>query len=51
MINDEPTMVLALIGAAIVGALHLGMLLLGAQAAQVKELTTMVQQVARRLRR
>jgi putative peptidoglycan lipid II flippase len=51
MINEEPTMVLALIGAAIVGALHLGMLLLGAQAAQVKELTTMVQQVARRLRR
>lgn len=51
LINDEPTMVLALIGAAIVGALHLGMLLLGAQAAQVKELTTMVQQVARRLRR
>ncbi|WP_406025497.1 murein biosynthesis integral membrane protein MurJ [Nocardioides sp. NBC_00850] len=51
MINDEPTMVLALIGAAIVGALHLGMLLLGAQAAQVKELNTMVQQVARRLRR
>ncbi|GGU20405.1 murein biosynthesis integral membrane protein MurJ [Nocardioides albus] len=50
-INDEPTMMLALIGAAIVGALHLGMLLLGAQAAQVKELTTMVQQVARRLRR
>jgi putative peptidoglycan lipid II flippase len=51
MINDEPTMVLALIGAAIVGALHLGMLLLGAQAAQVKELTAMVQQVSRRLRR
>ncbi|NYI80204.1 murein biosynthesis integral membrane protein MurJ [Nocardioides panzhihuensis] len=51
MINDEPTMVLALIGAAIVGALHLGMLLLGAQAAQVKELTSMVQQVSRRLRR
>ncbi|MER7558894.1 murein biosynthesis integral membrane protein MurJ [Nocardioides sp. NPDC126508] len=51
LINDEPTMVLALIGAAIVGALHLGMLLLGAQAAQVKELTTMVHQVARRLRR
>jgi putative peptidoglycan lipid II flippase len=51
LINDEPTMVLALIGAAIVGALHLGMLLLGAQAAQVKELTTMVQQVARRLSR
>ncbi|EGD45203.1 integral membrane protein MviN [Nocardioidaceae bacterium Broad-1] len=51
LINDEPTMVLALIGAAIVGALHLGMLLLGAQAAQVKELTAMVQQVARRLRR
>ncbi|GGR44919.1 putative peptidoglycan lipid II flippase [Nocardioides luteus] len=51
MLNDEPTMVLALIGAAIVGALHLGMLLLGAQAAQVKELTAMVQQVARRLRR
>jgi putative peptidoglycan lipid II flippase len=51
LINDEPTIVLALIGAAIVGALHLGMLLLGAQAAQVKELTTMVQQVARRVRR
>ncbi|MEI7056416.1 murein biosynthesis integral membrane protein MurJ [Nocardioides sp. CCNWLW239] len=51
LINDEPTMVLALIGAAIVGALYLGMLLLGAQAAQVKELTTMVQQVARRLSR
>lgn len=51
LINDEPTMVLALIGAAIVGALYLGMLLLGAQAAQVKELTTMVHQVARRLRR
>ncbi|MFI5627386.1 murein biosynthesis integral membrane protein MurJ [Nocardioides sp. NPDC051685] len=51
LINDEPTIVLALIGAAIVGALHLGMLLLGAQAAQVKEITVMVQQVARRLRR
>ncbi|MBO0842567.1 MAG: murein biosynthesis integral membrane protein MurJ [Nocardioides sp.] len=50
-INDDPSLLLTIIGAIVVSMVHFGMLLLGAQAAQVRELNAMVRQVTRRLRR
>ena len=49
--DDDPSWILTVVDVVIVGGVDLGMLLLGAQALRLTELTSMVRQVTRRLGR